>query len=266
MKIGIIGLGSIGFDVAKKLNKECKTFNLIGINSRTKKTVLKKIQLLSKNIRFYELDELCKICDLVIDCAPKNVFRCILQKCLKYKTKIITVSGAGILENMKLVNRAKLNSTQIFLASGAIVGLDGLSAVSESKVNFVKMITKKPPNALLKAKFVLENKISLENLKEEKLIFSGTAFDGAKAFPANVNVAAAVGLAGIGAKNTKLEIWVDPRITKNTHSICVKSDSSNFKVEIENIQSRENPGTGKITALSVVASLRGILSALKVGT
>ena len=106
----------------------------------------------------------------------------------------------------------------------------------------------------------------LDNLNQPKLIFSDNAFEGAKAFPANVNVAAAVGLAGIGAKKTHLEIWADPNLTKNTHSVIVKSDSSNFKIEIENIQSKENPGTGKITALSVIACLRGILSSLKVGT
>ncbi len=83
---------------------------------------------------------------------------------------------------------------------------------------------------------------------------------------ANVNVAAAVGLAGVGAKKTQLEIWADPNLSKNTHTILVKSDSSNFKIEIENIQSVENPGTGKITALSVVATLRGMISSLKVGT
>ena len=128
------------------------------------------------------------------------------------------------------------------------------------------MITRKPPNALIKAKFVVENKIKLENLNEPKLIFSDNALEGAKAFPANVNVAAAVGLAGVGAKKTQLEIWADPTLTKNTHTILVKSDSSNFKIEIENIQSVENPGTGKITALSVVATLRGMISSLKVGT
>ena len=67
-------------------------------------------------------------------------------------------------------------------------------------------------------------------------------------------------------KKTQLEIWADPGLSKNTHTILVNSDSSNFKIEIENIQSEENPGTGKITALSVVASLRGIISSLKVGT
>ena len=266
MKIGIIGFGAIGFDVAKKLDKETDQFNVIGVHSRTKNKIIEKTASFNSPLKYLDLDEICKICDLVIDCAPKEAFKKIVQKCFSYKTKLITVSGAGILENLQLVNKARQYSTQIFLASGAIIGLDGLSAVSEGEVNFVKMTTRKPPNALINAKFVLENNIKLDNLNEPKLIFSDNAYEGAKAFPANVNVAAAVGLAGVGAKKTQLEIWADPNLSKNTHSILVNSDSSNFKIEIENIQSEKNPGTGKITALSVVASLRGIISSLKVGT
>lgn len=266
MKIGIIGFGSIGFDVAKKLDNQSKIFNLIGVYTRTKKKISIKGKFLKTPPKFYELDHLCKICDIVIDCAPKDAFKKIIQNCFKYKTKLITVSGAAILENIKLVKKAKEFSTQIFLASGAILGLDGLNAVSEGKVYSVSMITRKPPNALINAKFVLENKINLKDLKKPKLIFSDSAFEGAKAFPANVNVAAAVGLAGIGARKTKLEIWADPNIYKNTHTLIVKSDSSNFRIELENLQSKENPGTGKITALSIIACLKGIKSSLKIGT
>ena len=266
MKIGIIGFGAIGFDVAKKLDNESNIFNLVGINSKTEKKITEKTNTFNKIPKIYELDELCRVCDIVIDCAPKEAFKKIVEKCLKYKTKLITVSGAGILENLELVEMAKKNSTQFFLASGAIIGLDGLNAVSQGKISSVKMITKKPPNALVKAKFVLENNINLENLKKPKLIFSNTAFEGAKAFPANVNVAAAVGLAGIGPKKTKLEIWADPNLTKNTHTVIVESDSSNFIIQIENLQSKENPSTGKITALSVIACLKGILGSLKIGT
>ena len=174
-------------------------------------------------MRYLSLDEICKKSDVVIDCAPKEAFKEIIQKCLDYKTKLITVSGAGILENQEIINKAREYSTQIFLASGAIIGLDGLNAVSEGKVDYVKMITRKPPNALIKAKFVIENKIKLENLNEPKLIFSDNALEGAKAFPANVNVAAAVGLAGVGAKKTQLEIWADPTLTKNTHTKILDS-------------------------------------------
>ncbi len=144
--------------------------------------------------------------------------------------------------------------------------MDGLRAASEGKIFSVTMVTKKPPNALKNAKFVLENKISLEKLSNPKMIFKGSAKEGAKAFPANVNVAAAVGLAGMGPEKTNLEIWADPKLTRNTHQVFVKSDSADFEIKIKNIQSAENPGTGKITALSVIACLRGTVSSLKTGT
>ena len=128
------------------------------------------------------------------------------------------------------------------------------------------MITRKPPNALTNAPYVINNNIKINNLLEPKLIFKGSATDGAKAFPANVNVAAAVGLAGIGADKTKLEIWADPNLKRNTHKVQVDSDSAVFEMSIQNVQTPENPGTGKITGLSVVACLRGLKSSFKIGT
>ena len=83
---------------------------------------------------------------------------------------------------------------------------------------------------------------------------------------ANVNVAAALGLAGVGAERTELEVWADPHLSRNTHSIEVESDGANFSLKIENVQSEANPGTGKITALSVIACLRGMTSPMKIGS
>ena len=42
MKIGIIGFGAIGFDVAKKLDNETDQFNVIGVHSRTKNKIIEK--------------------------------------------------------------------------------------------------------------------------------------------------------------------------------------------------------------------------------
>ena len=215
---------------------------------------------------FLNLDELCKRSDVILDCAPKKAFKSVLQNCLLNKTKLITISGSGILENFELVKNANQSKIQVVLASGAILGLDGLRAASEGTIYSVNMITRKPPNALASAKYVLENKISLENLSEKKLVFNGSAKDGAEAFPANVNVAAAVGLAGIGADKTNLEIWADPNLKRNTHKVQVDSDSAVFEMSIQNVQTPENPGTGKITGLSVVACLRGLKSSFKIGT
>ena len=57
-----------------------------------------------------------------------------------------------------------------------------------------------------------------------------------------------------------------PGVTRNTHTIVVKSDSSDLTMTIENIPSQENPRTGKITALSVLAALRRLTAPLVVGS
>ena len=128
------------------------------------------------------------------------------------------------------------------------------------------MITRKPPFSLSGAPYLEEHDISIENLDEPLKVFEGTAREGAAGFPANVNVAAALGLAGIGVDRTKLQIWADPDLDRNTHRIEVEADSASFSLSIENVPSEENPGTGKITALSVIAALRGLTVPLKVGT
>jgi aspartate dehydrogenase len=79
-------------------------------------------------------------------------------------------------------------------------------------------------------------------------------------------VAIALSLAGIGPDRTRIEIWADPGITRNTHTIVLKSDSSDLTMTIENIPSEENPRTGKITALSALAALRRLTAPLVVGS
>ena len=109
-------------------------------------------------------------------------------------------------------------------------------------------------------------RISLDNLTAPLKVFDGSAGDGAKGFPANVNVAAALGLAGIGAERTRLEIWADPGIDRNIQHVEVEADSARLTMTIENVPSASNPRTGRITALSVIAALRGLVDPLKIGS
>jgi len=97
-------------------------------------------------------------------------------------------------------------------------------------------------------------------------VFAGSAREGARGFPANVNVAAALGLAGIGVDRTQLEIWADPTVERNTHDIIVEADSVRLELHIENVPSDENPRTGKIVALSVIAALKRLVDPITVGT
>ncbi|HEY8369158.1 MAG TPA: aspartate dehydrogenase domain-containing protein, partial [Thermodesulfobacteriota bacterium] len=133
-------------------------------------------------------------------------------------------------------------------------------------ITTVRMITRKPVRGLAGAPYLVEKGIDLEALTEPRLVFEGTAREGALGFPANVNVAAALGLAGIGPDRTRLEIWADPTLDRNTHRIEVESDSATFSMTIANVPSNDNPRTGRITALSVIAALRKLRSPLRIGT
>jgi aspartate dehydrogenase len=97
-------------------------------------------------------------------------------------------------------------------------------------------------------------------------VFRGNALDAAAGFPANVNVAAALALAGVGPMRTRVEIWADPGVTRNTHTIRVEAAAARLTMTIENVPSEDNPRTGKITTLSVLACLRGLVNTLKVGS
>ncbi|HEY2248979.1 MAG TPA: aspartate dehydrogenase domain-containing protein, partial [Bradyrhizobium sp.] len=129
----------------------------------------------------------------------------------------------------------------------------------------VQMVTRKPLKGLEGAPYLIEHKIDLQDITEPLKIFDGTAREAARGFPANLNVAVALSLAGIGADRTRVEIWADPTVTRNTHRIEVDADSARFSMTIENIPS-ENPKTGLITALSVIACLRKLKAPLRVGT
>ncbi len=141
-----------------------------------------------------------------------------------------------------------------------------MRAAAEGEIHSVRMVTRKPPRSLKTAKYVVENRIELEGLEAPLRLFAGTAREGARAFPANVNVAAALGLAGVGPDRTELEIWADPTKTRNCHRIEVDADSARLVLEIENVPTDENPGTGRITALSLIAALRGMTAPLRVGS
>ena len=266
MKVGIAGYGAIGKVIGEALDHGIHGLELVGVCVRNIERGHLRMSSLNHPVPVMSAEELADTCDIIVECVPKEGFNSIAVPALNEDKILVTVSAAGIIANPETVKIAKSGKGRIILATGALLGLDAVRAASEGEIKEVVMVTKKPPNALAGAPYLVKNDISVTGLNEPKLVFNGSAKEGADGFPANVNVAAALGLAGIGPDKTKLEIWADPNLSRNTHSIRVVADSANFEMSIENVQSEEKPGTGKITALSVIACLRGLVSPLKVGT
>jgi aspartate dehydrogenase len=204
-------------------------------------------------------------CDVVVECLPPALFREVAESEIDRARLFMPLSVAQLLLNWDLVERAKANGARILVPSGALIGFDAVRAAAEGEIRSVKMVTRKPPNGLDGAPYLTERGISLKGLDKPMKVFDGSARDGARGFPANVNVAAALSLAGIGPDRTQLEIWADPALSRNTHRIEVEAEAARFSMSIEGVPS-ENPRTGKIVALSVIATLRGLVAPLKVGT
>ena len=203
--------------------------------------------------------------DIAVECAPAAIIEDICRPMLEAGKSVIVLSCGALLPRPDLLDLAKAKGGRIIVPTGALLGLDAVVAAAEGEIASVRMTTRKPPGGLKGAPYLEKNGISVDGLTEAKRVFSGSAREAAAGFPANVNVAAALSLAGIGPDRTRIDIWADPAVTRNCHDIEVEADSANFRMSIENVPS-DNPKTGRIVALSVLAALRKLGAPLSVGT
>lgn len=266
MKVGIAGFGTIGARVGRALDDGLDGLTLEAVTGRDLEKTRASVAHLKRPVDVVGAEELAQRCDVIVECVPTAAFEDIAIPALTAGRTLLTVSAAALLRHPEIIALAKTHGGQIILATGALLGLDAVRAAAQGEIHSVTMITRKPPKSLKGAPHLDANNIDIDNLSAPLKVFEGTAREGAKGFPANVNVAAALGLAGIGPDRTQLQIWADPTLSRNTHTIKVDADSARFEMTIENVPSPEKPGTGKITALSVIAALRGLRAPLKVGT
>ncbi len=263
--VAIAGLGAIGRVLARRLADGIPGLRLACAAARDRTKAQAWLDEAKIECPLVELDEFPVRADLAVECAPAGVLERICVPMLGAGKRVLVLSAGALLPRPHLIELAKARGGQIIVPTGALLGLDAVVAAAEGTIHSVRMITRKPPRGLQGAPYLVRHGISVEGLNVAKLVFSGTAREAAAGFPANVNVVAALSLAGIGPDRTTIEIWADPGVTRNCHAIEVDADSARFSLSIENIPS-ENPRTGRITALSVLAALRKLHAPMRVGT
>jgi aspartate dehydrogenase len=265
LKVAVAGLGAIGRTLARKLNDGIPGLELAcaAAGDRAKAEAWLKAEGIVCPL--VPLADFPKHADLVVECAPAALLDQICRPMLEAGKSVVVLSVGALLPRPELTELAKAKGGRIIVPTGALLGLDAVAAAAEGKIESVRMTTRKPPVGLKGAPYLERNGISVEGLTEAKRVFSGTAREAAEGFPANLNVVAALSLAGIGPDRTMIDIWADPSVTRNCHSIEVVADSASFSMSIENVPS-DNPKTGRIVALSVLATLRKLNAPLRVGT
>ncbi len=265
LRVGLGGLGAVGMPIAKWLNKGVEGLELVAISANNVSKARKSVSSFLPPPEIVELDELAGLADVIVECAPPEHFDKIAHSSLKLGRIFLPLSVTSLLGREDYFNLARKNGSRIIVPSGAMVGLDAVRAASYGSIKSVTMKTRKPPKSLKDAKFVKEKKINLNSLEKAKRLFKGSVREAAHLFPANVNITVALAFAGIGPDLTKYEIWADPKVDRNCHKIIVDSNSTYFEISISGIPTQRTPGTGKLTPLSVMSTLEGLVAPFKVG-
>jgi aspartate dehydrogenase len=266
MDIGIVGLGAIGGKVAAMLAAGRANLRLVGVTGRDPAKTTLQAERLGAGVAAMSLDELAKRCDVIVDCATSASLREIALAAFGSKRTLVTVNAAALLDNPDLADAAAAAGGRLVVATGALLALDAVAAAALGKIRRVTMRNRKPPRGLAGAPYVVASGIDLDAIREPTCIFKGSAREAARGFPANVNVAAALSLAGIGPDRTEVEIWADPTIARNIHEFDLVSDSVTLSVRTEGLPSPDNPKTSAIVPLSVVATLDRLAGAVRIGT
>lgn len=257
-KVAIIGCGNIGADICIALQKGDIPAEIVALNDIDES----KSQLLKKTFRLdaiiCDLDTAVSMADFVIESAVSSAVEPVIQTCIKYRKDCLIMSLSGLLNNLNLIEEAKRNYIRIKIPSGAICGLDGIRSAMEAGLHQVILTTRKSPQALMGAPYLIEKNIDLTGIKEPVIVFEGNAFEAAKAFPANINVACALSLYGIGPKDTRVRIIADPNIKENMHEVYAEGAFGRLQTTTVNLPSPRNIKSSYLASLSAIAELRAM--------
>ena len=269
LTVAIGGLGAIGLALARALDpkdgKGVDGLRLIAVSARDQDRARANVAGFAAPPAVVELAELA-CADIVVEAAPAAVFEQIAVPALTAGRIFIPSSVGALLPRMHLVALAKAHGARIVVPTGALLGLDAVRAAAEGEVSSVTIESRKHPRGWVGAPYLVQHNIDVAAFNAPTVIFEGNAYDAAAGFPANVNVAAALALAGIGPERTTVRLWADPGVDRNIHTIRVEAAAARLTMTVENVPSESNPRTGKLTPLSVLACLRGLVSTLKIGS
>lgn len=256
IKIGIAGVGAIGGALARALTSE------EGIDGYVLDCMSDPDEKPDFDVPNVDFDTLMTRCDLAVECLPASIVPTLAKAAFQSNTDIIFISAAALILYPQIIDNHKTSQSRVYIPSGALCGLDGVRAMKELGIRSAIISSTKPPLGFGGAPYIIENDISLTDIKEKTLLFEGNAFEASKGFPANVNVAATLSFAGIGAEDTRVEIWADPQATSNTHEITIRSEYSTLTSRIENMPDPMNPKSSILAAQSIVATLRNMSNAI----
>jgi aspartate dehydrogenase len=274
-KVAIIGYGSIGREIISATKKgEVPNAKIVALFDKESRVISSvgydnsALHLFTDFNEFYNSPIYSNL-DIIIECASKEAVREYGKKIIESKKDLIVLSVGAFSDKeylSELQNLSNLNNTRILVPTGAIAGLDSIKSVKKY-LESLTITTTKHPKSFAGAPFFKKSKIKLEEISKKTILYEGNAITAIEFFPANVNVAVSIALAGIGLEKTQVTIIADPTISVNKHEILAKGSFGEIHIIVQNIPSPTNPRTSYLASLSAIECLRSLCNEnFRIGT
>jgi len=240
-RVGVIGCGAIGGIIAEAFERRILACDELVLYDYE----LERAEKLKSQLRFparvvLSLDEMLRLKPkVIVEAASQQAARDYVGRIVAEDVDVIVMSTGALLG-------LNLRSSRVHVPSGAIGGLDALSAAALAGVAEVVLTTRKNPKSLD------------VNWAEEKVVYEGDAGEAARRFPREMNVAATLALT-VKPARVKVRVISDPLVHRNTHEISVKWRFGEMQLRFANDPHPENPRTSALAAWSAISLLRKLL-------
>ncbi len=206
--------------------------------------------------------------ELVVEAASQAAVREHAIPVLEAGADILVMSVGALADGAflgDLAAAAERCGRRVHVPSGAIGGLDVLRSARAAGLDEVTLTTSKPPRALVGAPYLAARGLDVAAVRERTVVFEGPAAEAVRHFPANVNVAATVALAGVGPERTTVRVVADPTLSRNVHELHARGAFGELTLRLANLPSPANPKTSLLACLSPLALIRRLAEPIQVG-
>jgi aspartate dehydrogenase len=272
VKLAIIGTGAIASYLAAAI--ECGKAGAARIVALTDTTQMRsRLEETAAHYRCAWTTDILTLPDygpdIVIEAASPEVIRQYAIPLLDRGVDLLVMSAGALADGVFLSElEATLRRTngRLYVPSGAVGGLDVLRAASLGEIDEVRLTTAKPAKGVCGAPWFTQHPMDLNAMTERTVVFSGSVVEAVRWFPQNVNVAAVLHLAALGARSVLVEVAVDPTSNRNVHEIYVRGSFGEMTLRVANVASVDNPKTSQLACLSPLALLRRLSAQMVVGS
>jgi aspartate dehydrogenase len=262
LRLGLIGAGAIGAHVIELVARDLSDrVTIPAVLVRRPRADGPGPKMLSDPEAFH-----AEAFDVVLEGAGHQAVRDHVPRLLERGIDVVMTSIGSLTDDAlhaRCRAAAEKGGATLTLASAGIGALDILSGAAMGGLDLVEMVVRKDPSAWFGT--VAEGAYDLAGMREPTVIFEGSAREGAATYPQNVNISAAVALAGIGLDRTRLTIVADPTIDTHVIEVRARGAFGSFSFVEDVAVAEEDRKTGKIVAMAVAKTIRQLVSPIRIG-